>query len=49
MSIDGRVVESPYDVIAIVRAGLPAGTLTLEVRRGKDKVWVPVHVGATTG
>jgi serine protease Do len=48
MSIDGRPVESPYDVMAIVRAGRPNQTVTFELRRGKGELKVPVQLGATT-
>ncbi len=48
MSIDGRPVEFPYDVMAIVRAGRPNQTVTFELQRGKGELKVPVQLGATT-
>jgi serine protease Do len=49
VSIDRRPVESPYDVMAIVSAGPPGGTVTFELRRAKGhEVMVPVQLGATT-
>jgi putative serine protease PepD len=48
MSIDGRPVESPYDVMAIVRASRPGRTVTFELRRGKGELKVPVQLGTTT-